>query len=72
MKRLTATICLTIAVFLGSAGMSYGTKIEFNIDLICREIFAKSFSVNGEIGNVKMDGKDLEVNVHGDFMWRIG
>jgi hypothetical protein len=52
--------------------MSYSKKIEFNIDLICREISAKSFSVNGEIGNVKMDGKDLEVNVHGDFMWRIG
>jgi hypothetical protein len=68
MKRLTATIYLTLTVFLGSAGMSYGKKIEFNIDLICREISAKSFSVNGEIGNVKMDGEDLEVNIHGDFM----
>jgi hypothetical protein len=68
MRKLTATICLTLAVLLGSAGMSYGKKIAFNIDLICREISPKSFSVNGEIGNVKMDGKDLEVNVHGDFM----
>ena len=47
---------------------SWSETIKFTGDFFCEEISAKSFSVNGEITNVVMDGEGLEVNVQGDFM----
>lgn len=43
-------------------------EIVWEGELLCDEISAKSFSVNGEIANVKMDGESLEVIVDGDTM----
>jgi hypothetical protein len=68
MRTLTATICLTISVLLGSAGVTLGETIELKKRFNCKEISAKSFSVHGEITNVVMDGEGLDVNVLGSFM----
>lgn len=43
-------------------------EIVWEGELLCNEISAKSFSVNGEISNVKMDGESLEVIVDGNTM----
>ena len=43
--------------------LALGQEIKWKGDFFCEEISAKSFSVNGEITNVKMDGEGLEVIV---------
>lgn len=43
--------------------LALGQEIKWEGDFFCEEISAKSFSVNGEIANVKMDGEGLEVIV---------
>jgi hypothetical protein len=40
MKRLTATICLTLTVLLGSAGLSWGADFQKGMDAAQRGDFA--------------------------------
>ena len=40
MRKLTGTLCLTIAVLLGSAGMSWSADLQKGLDAADREDFA--------------------------------
>ena len=40
MKRLTATICLTLTVLLGSAGLSWGADFQKGMDAAQRGDYA--------------------------------
>ena len=41
--------------------LSFPEKILWEGSIFCKEISAKSFYVNNEVKNVKMDGKGLNV-----------
>ena len=57
----TSSYPLLLVFFISS--LALGQEIKWNGHFFCKEISAKSFSVNGEITNVKMDGEGLEVIV---------
>jgi hypothetical protein len=50
MKRLTATICLTIAVLLGSVGLSDGRRLKFRPSVA--GIVYDWLRIGGHLGNV--------------------
>lgn len=59
---MQASSSLLLLIFFTSP-LALGQEIKWEGDFLCEEISAKSFSVNGEIANVKMDGESLEVIV---------
>jgi hypothetical protein len=66
MRNLTATICLTIAVLLGSAGVSLSADIENpRIDFVasCKNTHTKINRSDGSVGNAKLDHVQLIVTL---------
>ena len=57
----TSSYLLLLILFISP--LALGQEIKWEGEFFCEEISAKSFSVNGEIANVKMDGEGLEVIV---------
>ena len=59
---------LYFVILLLLPSVLHADKISWRGKLLCDEISAKSFSVNGDISSVKMDGESLEVIVDVDKM----
>ena len=68
MKNLKQLFKLYLLLLLTVPVITQAEEIVWEGELLCDEISAKSFSVNGEIANVKMDGESLEVIVDRDTM----
>ena len=68
MRNLNLLFNLYLILLLTVPAITQAEEIVWEGELLCDEISAKSFSVNGEIANVKMDGESLEVIVDRDTM----
>ena len=63
MRKFWMLSKLYLTILLIVPSMIHAEEILWRGKFLCDEISAKSFSVNGEISNVKMDGESLEVIV---------
>ena len=68
MRNLKIMSKLYFIILLLVPSVMQAEEIVWEGKFLCDEISAKSFSVNGEISNVKMDGESLEVIVKEDSL----
>jgi hypothetical protein len=72
MKRLTATICLTLAVLLGSAGMNYASSKDLNPNRDDRSIWKGTEwekRIDGWVYKIKFNdsGDQYTINITGPY-----
>jgi len=61
-------IIISLLSLVFTSTLSFAEKILWEGSLFCEEISAKSFYVNNEVKNVKLDGEGLNVEFDKDYL----